>query len=469
MRLLCLLVVFHVAFAGENTSNADSTKQYLDLNDAEDNAFLWKNLFIKLNKVVEATEKFEENFKNINTRFDELAKTQNEQESRLPKLNANKVPESKWTTILRRQDASVNFDRRWNEYKNGFGNPDGSFFIGLEMLHRLTTMGVTQELLVVLVDYENETRYARYDSFRIDSEEEKYAITELGSYTGDAGNGMSWHKNRKFSTIDQDNNAGSIRDCPNTFKGGWWFHDPCYSGHLHGPYRSKQDSNTWGVSWDPWRKWNVSLKYAAMMIRPKMQKEQEGRLNEVEQKMNANKVPESQWTTILRRQDASVNFDRLWNEYKNGFGNPDGSFFIGLEMLHRLTTMGPTQELLVVLVDYENETRYARYDSFRIGSEEEKYAITELGSYTGDAGNGMSWHKNRKFSTIDEDNNAGNLHTCPETFKGGWWFHDPCYSGHLHGPYRSKEDSNTWGVSWDPWRKWNVSLKYAAMMIRPKM
>ncbi|XP_061388119.1 ficolin-2-like [Musca vetustissima] len=199
------------------------------------------------------------------------------------------------------------------------------------------------------------------------------------------------------------------------------------------------------------------------------QTEQENHPNKAVDKKNGKEVPESQWTKILRRQDGSVDFNRNWMDYKLGFGNPDADFFIGLEMLHRLTSNGKPKELLIVLVDYENETRFARYDKFRIGSEAEKYAITELGAYSGDAGDGMGWHRGRKFTTFDQDNNAGSIRDCPQNFKGGWWFHDPCYSGHLHGPYRTKENSRNWGVSWDPWRKWNVSMKYAAMMIRDKM
>ena len=45
------------------------------------------------------------------------------------------------------------------------------------------------------------------------------------------------------------------------------------------------------------------------------------------------------WTVIQRRVDGEVDFDRDWNEYKEGFGEIGGltSYWLGLEKIYRLT------------------------------------------------------------------------------------------------------------------------------------
>lgn len=133
----------------------------------------------------------------------------------------SKVAGSGWTVIQRRIDGSVNFYRNWSEYKQGFGNIEGEYFIGLERLHKLTKKQ-RHELYIKLVDQSNEVRYARYDNFVVESEDKKYELSSVGSYAGNAGDSLTGHKGRKFSTFDSDND-NYVGNCALDVKSAWWF------------------------------------------------------------------------------------------------------------------------------------------------------------------------------------------------------------------------------------------------------
>jgi hypothetical protein len=59
------------------------------------------------------------------------------------------------------------------------------------------------------------------------------------------------------------------------------------------------------------------------------------------------------WTVIQRRQDGSEDFYRNWDEYKNGFGNTTGGYWLGLENMHYLTIY--TSSLYVYMETFEND------------------------------------------------------------------------------------------------------------------
>ncbi|KAH8418866.1 hypothetical protein KR222_007215 [Zaprionus bogoriensis] len=131
-------------------------------------------------------------------------------------------------------------------------------------------------------------------------------------------------------------------------------------------------------------------------------------------------VTDSGWTDILRREDAAVSFNRTWKEYSAGFGDPNGSFFVGLERIYQLTK-SMTHELHIVVRNWNGETRCAHYDDFKIGSEAEHYELKSLGRYSGTAGNALKDHLHMKFSTIDRDNDEFPL-SCASEWSSGWWF-----------------------------------------------
>ncbi|XP_023163033.2 ficolin-1-like [Drosophila hydei] len=167
------------------------------------------------------------------------------------------------------------------------------------------------------------------------------------------------------------------------------------------------------------------------------------------------------WLVILRREDGSLNFFRYWNDYKNGFGNVSGEFFIGLDKLH-LLTKERNQELLISMEDFKGNKRYAKYTQFSVGSEQNLYALQTLGEYSGDAGDSLSPHLGQKFTARDRDNDNYSRN-CAELYTGGWWY-DKCHSSNLMGKYNDSTHGK--GINWLLFSGHTASLKFVQMMIR---
>ncbi|XP_076084886.1 fibrinogen-like protein 1 [Mytilus galloprovincialis] len=91
-----------------------------------------------------------------------------------------------WTVIQKRFDGSVDFNRKWLECENGFGNVNGEFWFGNKYVHTLTASG-KYELRIDMVDKSNNTKYAVYKRFSIEDAASKYRLT-VDDYSGNAGN-----------------------------------------------------------------------------------------------------------------------------------------------------------------------------------------------------------------------------------------------------------------------------------------
>ena len=168
---------------------------------------------------------------------------------------------------------------------------------------------------------------------------------------------------------------------------------------------------------------------------------------------------EGGWLVVQRRQDGSVNFNRGWVDYEEGFGSLTGEFWYGLRPLHCLTNQGQWQ--LRIDFTFTNGTKsYLFYKSFSVGSANSQYQLSISGftgittdPFTGSRLNGM------KFSTKDRDNdrNAGNCAIGRDA--GGWW-HNTCSSININHPtYKSYYSLNLN-------REWH-SLPFIEMKIKP--
>ncbi|KAH8392391.1 hypothetical protein KR215_007127, partial [Drosophila sulfurigaster] len=127
-----------------------------------------------------------------------------------------------WIVIQQRVGGNENFNRDWATFRKGFGSFESDFFLGLEKIHRITSMQ-RFELYIHLVARNGNTYNARYDDFKITDEDNGYALS-LGKFNGTIfGDGMIYSKNMKFTTFDYDNDEDDNRNCAVWRKSGWWY------------------------------------------------------------------------------------------------------------------------------------------------------------------------------------------------------------------------------------------------------
>ncbi|XP_078365439.1 uncharacterized protein LOC144649742 [Oculina patagonica] len=170
------------------------------------------------------------------------------------------------------------------------------------------------------------------------------------------------------------------------------------------------------------------------------------------------------WTVFQKRLDGSVDFYRGWDDYKRGFGNLNGEFWLGLDKIHRLTK--EKSRLRVDLEDINGKTAYAEYSFFGVSNEGSKYKLS-LGTFSGTAGNSLAYQRGAAFSTKDRDNDNWSKNCATTLGKGAWWYND-CLRSNLNGLYHHGKHSTPWeGVNWYHWKGPYYSVKRAEMKIKP--
>ncbi|XP_062385070.1 microfibril-associated glycoprotein 4-like [Sardina pilchardus] len=173
--------------------------------------------------------------------------------------------DGQWTVIQRRMDGTVNFYRPWDHYKEGFGNKNGEYWLGLETIFSLTWRG-KYELRVDMEDWERARVYAQYLSFSIDPEDDGYALRLSGYMNGGAGDSLSYVNGRKFSTYDKDQDSSSS-NCADLHDGGFWF-GSCLVANPNGLYKGKGSvASQTGIYWHNWKGYYYSLKSITMKIK----------------------------------------------------------------------------------------------------------------------------------------------------------------------------------------------------------
>ncbi|KAL3868224.1 hypothetical protein ACJMK2_041055 [Sinanodonta woodiana] len=168
-----------------------------------------------------------------------------------------------WTVFQRRVDGSVDFYRKWVDYKSGFGNENTEYWLGLDNIHKLTAQGnVTLRVDLITPGPPQRSAYASYSSFTVGNETDNYVL-RLAGYSGDAGDSLTFHNGMMFTTKDKDNDKSS-NNCAVSFLGAWWY-KACHGSNLNGLYGSTSYGQ--GVMWNLLSGMYVSMTSTEMKLK----------------------------------------------------------------------------------------------------------------------------------------------------------------------------------------------------------
>ncbi|XP_028817991.1 angiopoietin-related protein 4-like [Denticeps clupeoides] len=171
-----------------------------------------------------------------------------------------------WTVIQNRVDGSVDFNRPWADYQNGFGSLTGEFWLGLDKLHALAGQG-DHIMQLEFSDWMGESRSVRY-RFRLDGAERNYALHLQPDGSEALQSGLATGTGLPFSTADRDHDQKPAVNCAQRLTGGWWF-GGCGQSNLNGRYLGPPGGvarQQWrqAAFWKPWR----GLRRTAMKMAP---------------------------------------------------------------------------------------------------------------------------------------------------------------------------------------------------------
>ncbi|CAC5359342.1 Fibrinogen-like protein A,Ryncolin-4,Angiopoietin-related protein 7,Angiopoietin-related protein 1,Ficolin-3,Ficolin-1-B,Techylectin-5A,Ficolin-2,Ryncolin-1,Tenascin-R,Fibrinogen-like protein 1,Angiopoietin-1,Tenascin-X,Fibrinogen C domain-containing protein 1-A,Tenascin-N,Ryncolin-3,Tenascin,Fibroleukin,Fibrinogen C domain-containing protein 1,Fibrinogen gamma chain,Techylectin-like protein,Ryncolin-2,Techylectin-5B,Angiopoietin-related protein 2,Angiopoietin-2,Microfibril-associated glycoprotein 4,Fibrin len=170
------------------------------------------------------------------------------------------------------------------------------------------------------------------------------------------------------------------------------------------------------------------------------------------------------WTVFQSRMNGTMDFNREWMDYENGFGSLTSEFWLGNNFIHLLTSTG-NYKLYIHLEDFEGNFAYADYFEFSLGDSATNYILNVKG-YCGTAGDSLKSHNGTMFSSIDKDNDKRSSFSCARNYKGAWWY-NACHTANLNGEYLGgKHTYARKGIIWTAWKGIKYSLKSTKMMIK---
>jgi len=141
-------------------------------------------------------------------------------------------------------DGSNFFNRSWAEFKVGFNDSRGNYWLGNERLHRLTNSGRHKLRFDLQARGNLSWYYAEYSTLIVLSEGSNYSVTVSG-YSGNAGDAFSYNDGMMFTTFDRDNDLHRI-NCAANNGGGFWY-KACSNANVNNALRGPRNNLRW--SW----------------------------------------------------------------------------------------------------------------------------------------------------------------------------------------------------------------------------
>ncbi|KAL5019703.1 hypothetical protein ScPMuIL_002595 [Solemya velum] len=171
-----------------------------------------------------------------------------------------------WTVFQKRFDGSVDFNRNWTEYEDGFGNLNGEFWLG----DQFVPIETSNDLLIRMVQFDGTVHYIEYMDFKVQNASVNYRLHIGPVISGNATDDLKKHDRMEFTTYDADNTPYSM-DCGGDFSSGWWFQS-CVYANLNGLYLSAVHTSSFqGIIWYGITGKRASLQATDMMYRPPLE------------------------------------------------------------------------------------------------------------------------------------------------------------------------------------------------------
>ncbi|XP_060587175.1 microfibril-associated glycoprotein 4-like isoform X2 [Ruditapes philippinarum] len=146
-----------------------------------------------------------------------------------------------WTVFQNRFDGSLDFNRSFADYENGFGVIGNEFWLGLKFVQEIAAQSQTK-LSIHLTDVNDVLYYREYMDFSLTT---SLYVLNIGTASGtpliNTFQTLGYSNGMAFTTYDSDNDL-HLSNCANS--GSGWWHRSCFRVNLNGIYGTPGQFNS---------------------------------------------------------------------------------------------------------------------------------------------------------------------------------------------------------------------------------